>query len=68
MDKEQVKTLNTFGYSITELPNLKKVPTMTFYNKEGEPLPNLPADPYHLKRFLARGFTLEPPKNLIKEK
>jgi len=63
MDKEQVKIVSRFGYSITELPNTKRVPRMTYYTKNGEARTNLPADPYHLKFFLARGFTLKPPEN-----
>jgi hypothetical protein len=62
MDKEQVKVVKGFGYSITEIPGLKRVPTMTFYNKNGREMPNLPADPYSLKHYLSKGFTLEPPK------
>lgn len=33
----------------------------TYYKKTGEAMPNLPADPYSVKRYLARGFTLVPP-------
>ena len=54
MDRTQ--TLKTFGYSFEELPNLKKIPKMTYVNKEGKEFPNLPADAYHLKRYLSRGL------------
>jgi len=33
----------------------------TFYKPGGEPMPNLPADPYSMKNYLRRGFTLTPP-------
>jgi hypothetical protein len=49
------------GYRMETLPNLKTTPRMTFYNKDGVPLANLPADSYHMKRYLARGFTITPP-------
>ncbi len=62
MDKSQQQVMETFGYRIETLPNLKTVPRMTFYNKEGIPLANLPADAYHMKRYLSRGFTLTPPE------
>jgi len=34
----------------------------TYYKPTGEPMPNLPADPYSMSRYLARGFTLKPLK------
>lgn len=37
----------------------------TYYKPSGEAMPNLPADPWSMKRYLARGFTLEPPKQAI---
>lgn len=36
-------------------------PKMTFYKPDGEAM-LLPADPRSLKSYLARGFTLTPPK------
>lgn len=33
----------------------------TYYKPNGEAMPGLPADPYSMKRYLARGFTLVPP-------
>jgi hypothetical protein len=56
------QTIQRFGYSLEELPNVKSIPKTTYYNKEGVPLCNLPSDSYHMKKYLARGFTLEPPK------
>lgn len=37
-------------------------PQAQYYRADGRPLPNLlPADPYAMKRYLAKGFTLAPP-------
>ena|SRR3990167_6263974 len=33
----------------------------TFYKPNGEAMPNLPADPRSMERYLKRGFTLTPP-------
>lgn len=33
----------------------------TYYKPSGEAMPNLPADPYSMERYLKRGFTLVPP-------
>lgn len=41
---------------------LHKVPYRTYWTKEGRRIDNLPADPWNMRRYLARGFTLEPPK------
>lgn len=38
--------------------------TATYYNREGIPLPNMPADPYSMKRYLGRGFTLVQPEKV----
>ena len=64
MDKEQVRTMKLFGYSVEELPG-RTLPKTTYFKVENGQmveLPNLPADPYHMARYLKRGFTLEPPK------
>ncbi len=61
MDKTQLRVANSFGYGIEEIP-LKTCPKLTYYKNDGTPLPNLPADPYHMKRYLERGFSIEPPK------
>lgn len=61
MDKKQIATMSAFGYSIEELKGLKVTPRMTFYNREGNPIEGLPADSYHMARYLKRGFTLTPP-------
>ena len=54
MDKKQ--GVNTLGYSVEELPNLKTVKRMDFISENGDILPNLPVDAYHLPRWQARGF------------
>lgn len=33
----------------------------TYYKPDGEAMPGLPADPEHMQRYMARGFTLTPP-------
>ena len=60
MDKKQVTTMRAFGYAIETLPG-RTIPKMTYY-KNGETFPNAPADPYHMERYLKRGFTLTPQK------
>ena len=62
MGESQQQVMEAFGYRIETLPNMKTVPRMTFYNKEGVKLDNLPADAYHMRRYLARGFTITPPE------
>ena len=56
MENRQRRTLDTFGYAIMDLPNLKTIPHMDFVTQDGRILRGLPADAYHLKRYLARGF------------
>ncbi len=68
MNKEQQATLKKLGI---EQPTwmvvdnnkygLKTVPRVTMYTKDGREMPNLPADSYHLPRYLKRGFLLEKP-------
>ncbi len=66
MDKEQQQVIKKAGLEIPTWSvldkGIKTVARATYYNKEGKELPNLPADPYHLQRYLARGFTLEKPQ------
>lgn len=61
MDEKQIDTLKFFGYQITELPG-KPIPHMDMWTPDGRKMIHLPADPYHLRRYLNRGFLLEPPK------
>ena len=37
----------------------------TWYKPDGTALPNLPADPYHMRRYRARGWTLVPPESPV---
>lgn len=54
-----VEELNEQGFAIR---NLKSWPAKsTYYKPDGEPMPNLPSDPWSLQRYLRRGFTLAPP-------
>lgn len=63
MDTEQRKVMEEYGYKkgFTEIEGLQKQPKMTYYKPDGEPLPNLPADPMFMRRYLNRGLTLTPP-------
>jgi hypothetical protein len=53
MDRDQLETI---GYAIKGLPNLKSVPRMDFITPSGNILHGLPADAYHMQRYLSRGF------------
>ncbi len=45
-----------------EVEMLEKWPAKrTYYRVDGEALPNLPADPWSMKRYLARGLLLQAP-------
>ena len=37
----------------------------TWYKPDGTALPNLPADPYHMRRYRARGWTLVAPDSPV---
>ena len=39
----------------------------TYYKPDGEAMPNLPADPGSMQRYLDRGYTLAPPKPQVVE-
>jgi hypothetical protein len=62
IDKELERDLAMSGLAFRELKNLENQPKATFYKPDGTPMPNLPADPHSLKRYLGRGFTLAPPQ------
>ena len=47
------------GYAIRDIGQWP--PKATYYKPNGEAMPNLPADPYSMKRYFRRGFTLMPP-------
>lgn len=59
--------VSRFGYSVEILKGLKTVPKMTYYKPNGDALPGLPSDPYHLEKYLKRGFTLTPPQTKPQE-
>ena len=44
------------AFSIAQWPQ-----RLTYYKKDGEAMPNLPADPVSMKRYRNKGFTLVPP-------
>ena len=52
------RELERQGYVVT----LNRWPKRaTYYKPDGEAMPGLPADPEHMQRYMARGFTLTPP-------
>src|SRR3989304_6527100 len=57
--REMLKQLAGQGYSVqlTDWPR-----RITWYKPDGEAMPNLPADPWHMERYLARGFTPDLPR------
>jgi len=55
VDKEQKAVLEEKGY-VWEINDIRRVHRMTFYKPDGTPLVNLPADPYHMRRYLRRGL------------
>ena len=67
MNREQQIIAKGFGYEITELPGLIAQPRLTYYNKKGEAMV-LPADPYSMHHYLAKGFTLKPPESNSQDK
>ncbi len=65
MDKKQRQTFEQLGYGLEELgikDGIQTTPKITLY-KDGEAHPNMPADSYHLNRYLKRGFTPTPPED-----
>jgi len=63
--RELQQELATQGvaFKLTEWPA-----RATYYKADGEPMPGLPADPFHMKKYLARGFTLMPPLPRVEPK
>ena len=57
--KEERQWLAQQGYSWSFIQNNRD--KATWYKPDGTALPNLPADPYHMRRYRARGWTLIPP-------
>jgi len=65
IDMELRGELASQGFAFCEIKNLQQQPKATYYKADGTPLPNLPADPRSMKRYLARGFTLAPPNGTL---
>ncbi len=65
MDKKEKQVLErelaTGGYAVRELKFLQPQPKATYYAPTGKAIPNLPADPYSMRHYLRRGFSLMPP-------
>ena len=64
IDMELRRDLANQGFAFSELKNLQEQPKATYYKADGTAMPNLPADPRSMKRYLARGFTLVPPNGV----
>lgn len=59
---EKQKLLQRLAQDGVVIEELKSWPAKaTYYKQNGEAMPNLPADPYSMNRYLGRGFTLTPP-------
>ena len=57
--------VNAMGFSVEEIP-VRTVGRQDFVSKEGNLLPNLPVDPYHLKRWQDRGFRVATKEDYVK--
>ena len=64
LKRELMNQLKAQGYSwqFTDWPR-----RITWFNTKGQAMPNLPADPWHMERYLARGFTPDLPKAVVAE-
>ena len=64
MNREQVKDLQANGFTFEGLPNLHPQLRAKYYSRDrndGHIVEhNLPADPYSLGHYLAKGFVLDP--------
>ncbi len=64
MNKAQVEVLKAKGFAFEGLPGLHAQPRAKYYSRnrnDGHVVQhNLPADPYSLEHYLAKGFTLNP--------
>jgi hypothetical protein len=56
---EERQWLAQQGFSWSFIQNSRE--KATWYKPDGTALPNLPADPYHMRRYRARGWTLVAP-------
>lgn len=55
--REQARR-NNWGVVLDRWPH-----RTTYYTPDGRAMPNLPADPWSMQRYLTRGFSLAPPTN-----
>ena len=61
--REERQWLAQQGFSWSFIQNnLEKA---TWYKPDGTALPNLPTDPYHMRRYRARGWTLVSPESPV---
>ena len=61
--REERQWLAQQGFTWSFLQNSRE--KVTWYKPDGTALHNLPADPYHMKRYRARGWTLVPPQSPV---
>lgn len=61
MDEIVGRGLNVGGVGLLPLPFRKVKMKRIYYHPNGEPTCLLPADTYHERLLLSKGFTLEPP-------
>ncbi len=59
IERELKTELASQGYSVSLLDSWPA--KATYYTKDGEAMPGLPANPWSMQRYLRRGFTLVPP-------
>jgi len=56
---EERQWLASQGFSWSLIQNNRD--KATWYKPDGTAIPNLPIDPYHMRRYRSRGWTLSPP-------
>ena len=62
LGKAKQRKADLAKYGIMWEPTYTAAPTAQWYRADGMALPNLlPADPYHIKRYEARGWSMVPP-------
>ena len=61
--REERQWLASQGFSWSMLQSNRE--RATWYKPDGSALPNLPVDPYHMRRYRARGGTLTPPESPV---
>ena len=60
---EERQWLAQQGFSWSFIQNNRE--KATWYKPDGSSIPNLPADPYHMRRYRARGWTLVAPDSPV---